>query len=62
MNRHLKGNLYKPQAGGPILLSKGLIFVSVEHFRSILKDFVMKFEFVYRFIQNKRKRSQLHAM
>lgn len=45
MARHVKGNVYKPKYDGKIVLFRGLVFKSVDQFRSTLKIFAVKSRF-----------------
>lgn len=51
MVRRMKGNLYKCQAYGSIILYKGFIFESMEQFRIMLKDLAVKVGFAYRLMK-----------
>lgn len=47
----MKGNVCKPEYDGKIVLSRGLVFEYVDHFRSVLKDIAVQSWFAYRLIK-----------
>lgn len=56
MSRQMKGHLCEPHVEGKVKLEKGMVFESIHHYRSILKDFAIDKGFELFMIMNERRR------